>query len=60
MAAAQTGVEGKSGSGPSSDVSLLGAIISGETTMGLNGKTPGFSNTFRISPSMSVLICATP
>ena len=56
----QTGVGGASGRGPSSDVSLLGAIISSEMTSGLNGKTPVFSNTFLINSGVSVLMCASP
>ena len=58
--AVRTGVGGASGRGASSDVSLLGAIISGEITSGLNGMTPVFSNAFRISSGVSVLMCASP
>ena len=54
------GVGGASGSGPSSDVSLLRAIISGEIMPGLNGETPVFSNAFRINPGVRVLMCALP
>ena len=39
-AAMQTGVGGTIGRGSSSDVSLLGAVISGEMASGLNEKTP--------------------
>ena len=60
FAAVWTGVDGVNGRWPFCEVSLLGAIISIDMTLGSNGQIPVFLNAFCTSAGLNTQMWTTP